>query len=92
LLDITGTCEVITAIEDALSTDFSTDGDRYGHRDILAALLTPWFTRHDLAQIETAFSDSSLPWSPHQTFSELISDERLTKNPIVQAIDQPGIG
>jgi 2-methylfumaryl-CoA isomerase len=50
-------------LERLLPADFSTRGDLYTHRAMLAALLAPWFARRTMADLAAAFAATSVPWT-----------------------------
>ena len=92
LARVTGLTETFAKLEKLLAADFGKDDDRYEHREVIAALLAPWFARHTVAEIGDALGSSSVLWERYRTFSELAADPRLSDNPLVRLIDQPGIG
>ncbi len=92
LLDATGLAEVVGALERSLGADFSTEDDRFEYREVLAGLLNRWFARHDLAEVRAALAGTSLLWSVYNTFSDLVADDLIASNPMIQVIDQPGVG
>jgi 2-methylfumaryl-CoA isomerase len=76
----------------ATGADFTSDSGRYEHREVIAALLTPWFARHTVKEISDAFEGTSVLWERYQTFAGLAADPALDANPLIGLIDQPGIG
>ena len=92
LARVTGLAETFSGLEELLGADFGKDGDRYAHREVIAALLAPWFARHTVAKIRDALAGTSVLWERYRTFGELAADPDLTGNPLVRLIDQPGIG
>ncbi|GAA5037108.1 2-methylfumaryl-CoA isomerase [Thermocatellispora tengchongensis] len=94
LVEVTGLKAAVTALEGALGADFSTEGDRYRHREVLAGLLAGWFAGHDLAQVEDRLRRTSALWSVYRTFAELVGERagELRANPMMALLDQPGIG
>jgi 2-methylfumaryl-CoA isomerase len=50
-------------LERVLHADFSACGDLYTHRDTIAALLAPWFSRRTVADLTAAFAGTSVPWA-----------------------------
>lgn len=92
LLEATGQREVVGALEGSLGADFSTEDDRFEYREVLAGLLSRWFAKHDLAQVQAALAGTSLLWSTYNTFAELVADDLIASNPMIQVIDQPGVG
>lgn len=92
LAAITGLTQTFAGLERLLDADFSADSDRYAHREVIAALLAPWFAGHTADEVADAFAGTSVLWERYRTFGELAADPGLTDNPLVQLIDQPGIG
>lgn len=92
LASATGLAGTFAAVAEALGADFSTDADRYAHREVIAALLAPWFASRPVSEIAAAFEGTSVLWERYRTFAELAADPALARNPLVRLIDQPGIG
>lgn len=94
LVTVTGLSETITALEASLKADFSAESDRFHHREVLAALLAPWFAHRPLAEIQEALTHTSVLWSTYRSFTDLTADgeQTLRANPMMADIDQPGIG
>lgn len=88
----TGLTDTFSELAKAFGADFSSDGDRYEHREVIAALLAPWFARHTAREISEALGGTSVLWERYRTFTELAADPALARNPLVRLIDQPGIG
>jgi 2-methylfumaryl-CoA isomerase len=94
LRDATGIGEACASIEQATGHDLSTETGRFEARDLIAALLRPWFAAHDLAQIRERFAGTGVSWGPYQTFRQLVDeDPRVsTDNPLFELVEQPGVG
>jgi 2-methylfumaryl-CoA isomerase len=92
LARITGRAEVLAAVERALGADFALDSDRYAHREVIAALLAPWFAGHTTGEVADALAGTSVLWERYRTFAGLAADPETLANPMVALIDQPGIG
>lgn len=90
LLDVTGLRAAIVGIEGALRIDLDDEQQRYAHREVISALLEPWFLRHDLAGLTRAFEGHRVLWAPYRTFTQAAAD--LADNPLFAELDQPGIG
>ena len=88
----TGLTQTFAELAKALEADFTTDAGRYEHREVIAALLSPWFARHTVKEISDAFEGTSVLWERYRTFAELAADPALAENPLVRLVDQPGIG
>ena len=92
LARVTGLTETFGGLEKLLGADFADDGDRYRHREVIAALLAPWFAGRTVAEIGDALAGTSVLWERYRTFAELAADPDLLGNPLVRMISQPGIG
>jgi 2-methylfumaryl-CoA isomerase len=94
LRDVTGIAEACVSIEHATGEDLSTEAGRFRARDLIAALLRPWFASRDLVDIRNAFTGTSVSWGPYQTFRQLVTEDprASTANPMFSDVDQPGIG
>jgi 2-methylfumaryl-CoA isomerase len=94
LKDATAIGPACASIEQATGHDLSTETGRFEARDLIAALLRPWFASHDLAEIRTAFAGTGVSWGPYQTFRQLVTeDPRASEaNPMFQRVEQPGVG
>ena len=90
LLDVTGLRPPIEALEAALQIDLDDERQRYAYREVISALLEPWFRGHDLDGLRDAFEGQRVLWSPYRTFTQ--AAEHLTGNPLFAELDQPGIG
>lgn len=95
LVSVSGLAEPVAALERSLGTDFSTEGDRFRYREVIAALLAPWFEARSLDEVSGALNETSVLWSPYRSFTDLAGGdgiEKLRANPMMGEIDQPGIG
>jgi 2-methylfumaryl-CoA isomerase len=88
----TGLTETFTRLADLLGADFGADADRYAHREVIAALLAPWFARRTVAEIAAELGGGTVLWERYRTFAELSAATETLANPLVALIDQPGIG
>jgi 2-methylfumaryl-CoA isomerase len=92
LARVTGRTEALAAVERALGADFAKDSDRYAHREVIAALLAPWFAGHTTTEVTEALATTSVLAERYRTFAEVAADPETLANPLVGLIDQPGIG
>ena len=92
LARVTGRTEALAAVERALGADFTQDSDRYAQREVIAALIAPWFAEHTTGEVAEALAGTSVLWERYRTFAELAADPETLANPVVGLIDQPGIG
>ena len=92
LTDLTGTATAVAAAEEKLGADFTEEGQRYQHRDVLDPLFAAWFRTQTAEQVTAALSATSVLWERYRAFDEVIGTARVTDNPLFTALDQPGIG
>jgi 2-methylfumaryl-CoA isomerase len=82
----------VSALEEALGADFSSEDDRFAYRKVLAALLQRWFADHDLPEIRESLSRTSVLWSVYRSFTEMADGDDIRANPMMGTVDQPGVG
>jgi 2-methylfumaryl-CoA isomerase len=94
LIDVTGTAPAFQSLETVTGHDLSSEDGRFGARDLIAAVLRPWFETRTLEEIREAFADTGVSWGPYQTFRQLVEDDPRCseENPMFATVDQPGIG
>lgn len=90
----TGIGDACDRIEQVTGHDLDTESGRYEARDLLAALLRPWFAQRDLAAVREAFAGSGVSWGPYQTFRQLVDEDPRcsTANPMFERVEHPGAG
>jgi 2-methylfumaryl-CoA isomerase len=88
----TGLTGTFAELERLLGADFGEEGDRYRHRQVIAALLEPWFAGRTVAEVERDLAGTSVLWSRYRRFTDLAADGALAGNPLLGPIDQPGVG
>jgi 2-methylfumaryl-CoA isomerase len=94
LRDATGVGEACRSIEAATGCNLETETGRFEARDLLAAILRPWFAARDLAEVRAAFEQTAVSWGPYQTFRQLIDEDPRAspRNPMFEAVEHPGVG
>jgi len=94
LVDVTGTAEAFRGLGDVIGHDLASEEGRFGARDLIAAVLRPWFEARTLDDVRAAFEGTGVSWGPYQTFRQLVEeDPRASEaNPMFSALEQPGIG
>ncbi len=92
LIDTIGVAEAVAGLERSLGADFTTDADRYEHRDLLVALLRPWFAARDSEEVERALGETPVLWSFYRDFAQVVADGELHDSPMMAELDHPGIG
>jgi 2-methylfumaryl-CoA isomerase len=94
LVRLTGTGEVIAALERTIGVDLTAEEVRFQFREVLVALLSPWFESRNYADIVTAVEENRVLWGPYRTLAELVSapDSLLNVSPIFDQVAHPGVG
>src|SRR5579863_1279007 len=92
LAAVTGLTATFAELERLLGADFGADGDRYRHREVIAALLEPWFSGRTLAEVAGELAGTSVLWSRYRGFADLVASGELAGNPLLAQITQPGVG
>jgi len=92
LTELTATTKAVAALADTLGADFTDEGERYRHRDALGGLFTEWFTQHTGDEIAAGLSATSVLWERYRTFADVVTEGRLSANPMFTPLDQPRIG
>ncbi len=94
LVELTGVGEAITALERSLHVDLDAEEGRYRYREVLAALIRPWFEERTLAEVTIGLDASKVLWGAYRSVEEFVNDPasllHLTK--LMVDVDQPGIG
>jgi 2-methylfumaryl-CoA isomerase len=91
---VTGIEDACASLEQATGHDLGTEAGRFEARDLIAALLRPWFASHDLAAIRETFAGTGVSWGPYQTFRQLVTEDprASTANPMFEEVGHPGVG
>jgi len=94
LIDVTGTAEAFHSLEAVTGHDVSSEDGRFGARDLIAAVLRPWFEARSLDEVRAAFEGTGVSWGPYQTFRQLVEEDPRAseENPMFSTLEQPGIG
>jgi 2-methylfumaryl-CoA isomerase len=94
LLDVTGTRQQMAKINEATGVDLDTESGRFEDRDLIAAILRPWFQSRDLDDIREAFTGTGVSWGPYQTFRQLVEDDPrvATDSEMWEEVEHPGVG
>jgi 2-methylfumaryl-CoA isomerase len=94
LVAATGTGPAFAGIEQATGHDLDTETGRFQARDLIAAILRPWFAARTLAEVREMFAGTGVSWGPYQTFRQLVQEDPRcsTDNPMFEEIEHPGVG
>jgi 2-methylfumaryl-CoA isomerase len=94
LLEVTGLGSAVSAIEQAMGIELKSVSHRFQARDLLAAVLQPWFEARTLKEIRAAFAGTGVSWGAYQTFSQLVREDPRcsTDNEMWEVVEHPGVG
>jgi 2-methylfumaryl-CoA isomerase len=94
LRKVTGLGDAFDQIGAATGLDLDTESGRYEGRDMIAAILRPWFAARDLATLRELFTGTGVSWGPYQSFTQLVEfDPRCSEgNPMWNITEHPGVG
>ena len=90
----TETLQHFTNFELERGTNLGLEQNRYRYRKRIQKDLMPWFSGKTLKEIATIFDQHQVCWGPYQNFRQAVEeDPHLSKdNPMIEEINQPGIG
>jgi 2-methylfumaryl-CoA isomerase len=93
LVEATDTRRVMAALEDGLGVDLSVEADRYRQREVVAAVLRPWFTGHTLAEVSAELDAAGALWGRYRSMAETVAELSTTPDAtVLTGLEQPGIG
>jgi 2-methylfumaryl-CoA isomerase len=94
LIEVTGIGGAIAALETSLKVDLNIEEDRYRYREILEALIRPWFEDRTLDEVSRALNDANILWGPYRSLEGFVNDPTslLHLTSLMSDVDQPGIG
>lgn len=93
LVAATGTDKVFNSLEASLGTSFAMEGERFKHRDIITAVMAPWFESRRMASAGAELTEHGALWSKYRSLGEVANDFRSgVESKVLTEIQQPGVG
>lgn len=94
LIRLTGVAGAIAALEQSLGVDFNVEADRYRYREVLKALVRPWFEQRAFREVSTGLDEARILWGPYRSLEELVDNEEslLNVSGLMVSVEQPGVG
>ena len=92
LVVATGNADAVVALERELGVDFTAEGERFTHRDRLAALLAGWFADRTLAEVTDALRPTHVLWSPFRRLADFAADLAAGRSAVAVARDEDDLG
>ncbi|MET0727206.1 MAG: CoA transferase [Acidimicrobiales bacterium] len=94
LVELTGVGEAIEALERSLGVDLAAEEARYEYREVLAALLRPWFEQRSYDDVVAGLEPRGVLWGPYRRIDQFVNEagSLLHASSLMADVDQPGIG
>jgi 2-methylfumaryl-CoA isomerase len=94
LVQVTGAATVISSLEDRLGADFSREQQRYAHRDLISAVLAPWFASREYADVVAALESAQVLWGEYRRVEALDDgpESPVAVSGLFTQVEQPGTG
>jgi 2-methylfumaryl-CoA isomerase len=92
LTELTGSAKTVAALAETLGADFSDEGQRYQHREVLNEVFAEWFGSRPADEIGVALGASSVLWERYQSFADVVNSSRVQDNPLFAPLEQDRIG
>lgn len=90
LVAATQTAKGVEGLETGLGIDFDDDAARYEHRDLLGALIRPWFAARPLGEVAEQLDREGVLWGRYRTVEQLVHDgDSLLNRPADEAVPAP---
>ena len=88
LCTATGTTEVFGTLERTLDADLATESERYRLREVIAAILRPWFAARTMAEVSDELNAAGVLWGRYRGMLDAIT----APGSVLTTVDQPGAG
>jgi 2-methylfumaryl-CoA isomerase len=93
LVAVTNQTKAFDLLAQRLEVDFSDEGTRFEHRELLDELLRPWFAARTIDEVAEALSGTSVLWSPFRKLTDLAEDLVAgSALPTIALHDDDGLG
>jgi 2-methylfumaryl-CoA isomerase len=94
LIEVTGVGGAIGALERSLGVNLDIEEDRYRYRELLEALVRPWFEDRTLSEVAEALDRANILWGPYRSVESFVVDPTslLNATTLMSDVEQPGIG
>ena len=92
LTELTGSTKAVAALAEKLAADFTDEGQRYQHRDVLGDIFATWFGSHTAEEVGAGLAASSVLWERYRSFTEVVNSPRVQNNPLFAPLEQDRIG
>ena len=93
----TGTGETFASLGRSLGLDLTSDESRFAAREIITAVLRPWFAARTLLEVGALLDEVRALWGPYRTMTEAVARqlEQQGSDPrddLLTRVEQSGVG
>ncbi len=94
LVELTGIAEAIAGLAHSLKVDLDAEEGRYRYREVLEALIRPWFEERTFEEVTCCLEAAKVLWGPYRSVENLVTDPTslLHLTDMMVDVEQPGIG
>jgi 2-methylfumaryl-CoA isomerase len=94
LIAVTESAGAIGSLEQALVADFGKEETRYQYREVVSAVLAPWFAARTHADVAAALDAGQVLWGDYRTVEESVGSivTTLADDSLFADVVQPGAG
>lgn len=94
LVAATGIEDAVLAYQSANGVDLALEADRFAAREVIVAMLAPFFAQRTLAEARVALDRSRACWGPYQDVAQMLAeDTRVSStNPMFADVEHRAVG
>ena len=94
LVGAMGLSEALTAAANAVGHSLASEAGRYAARELISAMLRPWFAKRTVAEVEQALADRTILWGLYRSVAQMLrEDPRFSAaNPMLKSVDHAEVG
>jgi 2-methylfumaryl-CoA isomerase len=86
LLNVTGTASILEAIERALDADLTIESERYRLRDLISAVLKPWFAARNFEYVAAELDTARVLWGHYRSMSDVVASYRQGRHRVLTEV------
>lgn len=90
LQSATGTTAVFAALQESLPANLHDEAERYRHRDMIAAVIRPWFAGREIDDVAKELDAARVLWGRYRGMAEVARHRE--NHPVLAEVDLPGGG
>jgi 2-methylfumaryl-CoA isomerase len=86
LLHATGTARILAAIERALDADLTNESERFRLRDVISAVLKPWFAARNFEVVATELDTARVLWGQYRSMTDVVAGYRQGRHQVLTEV------